>query len=121
MPSEDEANIARIISLRLGCGKSVPAWTVQRNCGSGMQALDSAIKDVALGRHELVLAGGTEAMSRAPLIFRPDMVNWMADIRAAKSTSAKINTWFKFRPHYLMPIIALLHGLRDPLVGMSMV
>src|SRR5580693_5795215 len=44
MPSADEANIGRVISLRLGCGKTVPAWTVQRNCASGMQALDSAAK-----------------------------------------------------------------------------
>src|SRR6185312_16853146 len=62
MPSPDEANIARLVALRLGCGKAVPAWTVQRNCASGMQALDSAIKDIATGRHDLVLAGGTEAM-----------------------------------------------------------
>src|SRR3990167_1697087 len=62
MPSEDEANIARIIALRLGCGKSVPAWTVQRNCASGMQALDCAKKDIATGRADLVLAGGTEVM-----------------------------------------------------------
>ena len=71
MPSEDEANIGRIIGLRLGCGKKVPGWTVQRNCGSGMQSLDSAIKDIVLGRHDLVLAGGTEAMSRAPETSRP--------------------------------------------------
>src|SRR3990167_1556003 len=66
MPNPEEANIARIISLRIGCGKAIPAWTVQRNCGSGMQALDSAAKDIAMGRSDLVLAGGAEAMSRAP-------------------------------------------------------
>ena len=44
MPSEDEANIGRVVALRLGCSESMPAWTVQRNCASGMQALDSAIK-----------------------------------------------------------------------------
>src|SRR3990167_6740934 len=69
MPNPEEANIARIISLRLGCGKAIPAWTVQRNCGSGMQALDSAAKDIAMGRSDLVLAGGAEAMSRAPLLY----------------------------------------------------
>src|SRR5579872_4333550 len=53
MPSPDEANIARLVALRLGCGKAMPAWTVQRNCASGMQALDSAVKDIASGRHEL--------------------------------------------------------------------
>src|SRR5580658_1166049 len=90
MPSPDEANIGRVIALRLGCGKSVPAWTVQRNCASGMQAIDSAIKDIAVGRHDLVLAGGTEAMSRAPLLFNNSMVNWLAGLWGAKSVPAKL-------------------------------
>ena len=46
----DEANIARVVSLRLGCGERVPAWTVQRNCASGMQALESAALDIAKQR-----------------------------------------------------------------------
>ena len=37
MPGPDEANIGRVVALRLGCGDHVPAWTVQRNCASGMQ------------------------------------------------------------------------------------
>ena len=73
MPNPDEANIGRVIALRLGCGKNMPAWTVQRNCASGMQALDSALKDIRLGRHDLVLAGGTESMSQAPLLFNESM------------------------------------------------
>src|SRR5262245_9179500 len=48
MPSPEEANIARIIALRLGCGDAMPAFTVQRNCASGMQAIDSAVKDIAM-------------------------------------------------------------------------
>ncbi len=119
-PSEDEANIARIVSLRLGCGDDVPAWTVQRNCGSGLQAIDSAAKDIAAGRHHLVLAGGTEAMSRAPLLLRPQMVNWLADLHAAKNVMAKTTVMFKLRPYFLAPIIALIRGLRDPLVGINM-
>ena len=69
IPGPDEANLARVVALRLGCGKKVPAWTVQRNCGSGMQALDAAAMNIAHGRSELVLAGGSEAMSHAPLLF----------------------------------------------------
>src|SRR3989337_2626152 len=42
IPAPDEANIARLIALRLGCGKTVPAYTVQRNCASGLQALSNA-------------------------------------------------------------------------------
>src|SRR5436190_1522025 len=46
MPSEDEANISRMIALRIGCGKKVPAFTVMRNCASGMQALDNAAQNI---------------------------------------------------------------------------
>src|SRR3990167_7920491 len=119
-PSPDEANIGRVIALRLGCGKDVPAWTVQRNCASGMQALDSAAKDIASGRHNLVLAGGTEAMSRAPLLFSDKMTNWFAELSLAKNWKTKLKTWTQFRPYYLKPVIALLKGLRDPLVNLSM-
>lgn len=65
----DEANIARVIALRLGSGDRVPAWTVQRNCASGLQAVDCAARDIANGRCDLVLAGGTESMSHAPVLF----------------------------------------------------
>lgn len=120
MPSADEANIGRVISLRLGCDKTIPAWTVQRNCASGMQALDSAAQDIASGRHDLVLAGGTEAMSRSPLLFNDNMVNWMAGLAGAKGWKAKLEQYSKFRPAFLSPVIALLRGLNDPLVNLSM-
>ena len=57
MPSEDEANIGRVIALRLGIPQTVPAWTVQRNCASGMQSIDSAFHNIASGQSELILAG----------------------------------------------------------------
>lgn len=120
MPSEDEANIARVVALRLGCSDSTPAWTVQRNCASGMQAIDSAIKDIATARHDLVLTGGSEAMSRAPLLLRPDMVCWLADWSKARSFAAKAKQLTKLKLKNFAPIIALLRGLTDPIVGMTM-
>jgi acetyl-CoA C-acetyltransferase len=120
MPSVDESNIARLIALRLGCGNSVPAWTVQRNCASGMQALDSAAKDIATGRCDLVLAGGTEAMSRGPLLFTDEMTGWFAGVMSAKNWKMKLKQYSAFRPSYLKPVIALLRGLRDPIIGLSM-
>lgn len=120
MPSPDEANIARIIALRLGCGDAMPAWTVQRNCASGMQALDSAAKDIATGRCDLVLAGGTEAMSRAPLLYSDQYTNWLGGFMAAKGLGAKLKSISAFRPAFLKPVIALLHGLSDPVVNLSM-
>lgn len=121
MPSEDEANIARLVGLRLGCGNDVPAYTVQRNCASGMQSLDSAMKDIQSGRANLVLAGGTEVMSRAPLLYTAKMVNWFAKMNAAKSKGAKFAALRQFSLSSLMtPVIALLHGLTDPLCALNM-
>lgn len=119
-PSENEANIARIISLRLGCGISTPAWTVQRNCGSGMQAVDCAVQAIASGRANLVLAGGTEAMSRAPLLFNHDMACWLGDLQAARSPLKRLKVFTQFKPHFLSPIIGLIRGLSDPVVGLNM-
>jgi acetyl-CoA C-acetyltransferase len=120
MPRENEANIARIVGLRLGLPAVTPAWTVQRNCASGMQALDSAMKDIILGRYDLVLAGGTEAMSHAPLVWRPEMVAWVGKLRAAKSWSDKLTLLTEFKWGFLKPVFALLRGLTDPIVGLSM-
>ncbi|MGE0355536.1 MAG: acetyl-CoA C-acetyltransferase [Burkholderiales bacterium] len=120
MPSPDEANIGRVVSLRLGCGEKVPAWTVMRNCASGMQAIDTACLNIQAGRSSLVLAGGTDAMSHAPLLFGPAMVNWLADWYAAKSLGQKLATAAKFRLANLAPVIAILRGLTDPVVKLSM-
>lgn len=120
MPSTEEANIGRLVALRLGCGYAVPGWTVQRNCASGMQALDSAAKDIAIGRHDLVLAGGTEAMSRAPLLYNEQMTNWLAGLARAKDWKGRLKEYAQFRPSYLKPVIALMRGLTDPFVNLSM-
>ncbi len=120
MPGADEANIARVVSLRLGCGKLVPAWTVQRNCASGLQSIDSAAQNIAMGRADLVLAGGTEAMSHAPLLFSKAMATWFGKFSSARDVSSKLKILAKFRPALLVPVISLLKGLSDPVVGLSM-
>jgi len=120
MPTADEANIARIIALRLGIPENVPAWTVQRNCASGMQALDSAYQNIQHGKADLILAGGTEAMSRAPILHNDLMVNWLSQFMGAKTFGQKLSAFSKLRPAHLKPIIALIRGLSDPIVGLSM-
>ncbi len=120
MPGPDEANIARVAALRLGCDKAVPAWTVQRNCASGLQALDSAYRNISLGRSELVLAGGVESMSHAPVLLSEAMVGWLGDWRGAKGLWPRLRQLGRLRPAYLAPVIGLLRGLTDPVVGLSM-
>jgi acetyl-CoA C-acetyltransferase len=119
-PSAAEANIGRIIGLRVGCGDNVPGWSVQRNCASGLQAIDCGFIDIADGRHDLVLAGGTEAMSRAGMFFNEDFLNWMGDFSTAKTFKAKLLAALRFRPWFLVPVVTLLRALNDPVVNLSM-
>ncbi|HEV7799210.1 MAG TPA: acetyl-CoA C-acetyltransferase [Pyrinomonadaceae bacterium] len=59
-------NVARQIIYRAGVPETVPAFTVNQACGSGLQAIMLAAQQIMLGRAEIVLAGGTESMSRVP-------------------------------------------------------
>jgi acetyl-CoA C-acetyltransferase len=119
-PSADEVNIGRVAALRMGCGQKVPGWTVMRNCASGMQSIDSAINNIRAGRSNLVLAGGVDALSRAPLLFSDAMVAWLSQWYAAKSAGQRAALLAKFRPGYFAPVIALMKGLTDPICGLLM-
>src|ERR1700720_4939532 len=59
-------NVARQIAYRAGAPESVPAFTVNQACGSGLRAIILAAEQIILGRARIVLAGGTESMSRVP-------------------------------------------------------
>jgi acetyl-CoA C-acetyltransferase len=119
-PSPDEVNIGRVVALRMGCGHKVPGWTVMRNCASGMQALDSAMDSMRAGRSNLILAGGVDALSRAPLLFSDAMVTWLANWYAAKTLGRRASVLAQFRLGHLAPVIGLMKGLTDPNVGLLM-
>lgn len=120
-PSPDETNIGRMVALRLGCGKKVPGWTVMRNCASGMQAIDSAMANIQTGRSQLVLAGGVDALSRAPLLYSDAMVRWFADMMGMRTAGQKLKHFLKLRPGMLLtPVVGLMKGLTDPVVGLLM-
>ncbi len=67
----DEANTARTAALAIGIPVEVPAYTVQKQCSSSMQALTSARHQILAGDAEIVLVAGTESMSNAPYVL-PD-------------------------------------------------
>ncbi len=120
-PSPDETNIGRMVALRLGCGKKVPGWTVMRNCASGMQAIDSAIANIQCSRSQLVLAGGVDALSRAPLLYSDAMVRWFAGMMSLRTAGQKVRHFLKLRPAMLLtPVVGLMKGLTDPVVGLLM-
>lgn len=70
---EDNRNVARMAALLAGLPESVPGATVNRLCASGMEAVTAAARTIASGEADVVLAGGSESMSRAPFVLpRPD-------------------------------------------------
>src|SRR5687768_5153888 len=114
-PSVDEVNIGRVAALRMGCGEKVPAWTVMRNCASGMQAIDSGINNILAGRANLVLAGGVDALSRAPLLYGDKMVLWFSDMAAARTGGQRAAVFARLPfKSLLAPVIGIMKGLTDP-------
>src|SRR6201990_341650 len=67
----DEMNPARVAALRLGMGESMVAFTVQINCGSGMQSIDTAYRYIREGVADMILAGGAGEVRYAPLVWAP--------------------------------------------------
>src|SRR5882757_6128067 len=110
-PSVDEVNIGRVVALRMGCGMKVPGWTVMRNCASGMQALDSAVNNIRAGRSNLVLAGGVDALSRAPLLYSDKMVLWFANLAAMRTAGQRMAAFAKLPFGALLkPVIGIMKG-----------
>ncbi len=68
--SADTSNLARVASLKAGVPEEVPAYTVHRQCGSGIQAIHNADQQIRLGLSDVVIAGGAESMSTAPYYIR---------------------------------------------------
>ncbi|MEU4436944.1 3-oxoadipyl-CoA thiolase [Micromonospora chalcea] len=66
---EDNRNVARMAALLAGLPEEVPGSTVNRLCGSGLDALASAARAIVAGEADLVVAGGVESMSRAPFVM----------------------------------------------------
>jgi acetyl-CoA C-acetyltransferase len=116
----DEMNPARVAALRLGMGEAMVAFTVQINCGSGMQSIDTAYRYIREGHSNLILAGGSEALSYAPLVWPQQGVRWFAGLAGAKGIGAKIMAALRARPAYFKPIIGLERGLTDPITELNM-
>ena len=96
----DAPNIARVIALKAGIPIQTPAYTVQRNCASGLQAIVNAYQNIACGDRDVQIAGGAECMSASPYVSR--------DMR-----------WGKRLRHAEM-VDTIWEGLTDPVCGQIM-
>ncbi len=119
MPAE-AANIARVIALRAGIPERIPAYSVQRNCASGMQAAASAYAQIIAGLSEIVLVAGVESMSNYSFYMSKALQSVIATVQRAKTFGERIKAVLSLRPRDLVPVIGLMEGLTDPISGLIM-
>src|SRR5258706_3602201 len=117
---EDAANVARVIALRAGIPKSVPAFTVQRNCASGCEAITQAQEKIHAGRGWVFIVGGVESMSNIPLLFKKATAEKFSRLGRAKTFGQRLRAFAAFRPLDCQPRIGLQLGLTDPVCGLNM-
>ncbi len=110
-------NIARVVSIKGGLPNDVPAFTVNRNCASGMEAIATAANKIWMGEADVIIAGGTESMSAFPVLFSKKMRNFLQKLNKARGWKQKLQTLFSFRPSFLIPEIP---EIADPICGLSM-
>lgn len=116
----DSANVARVISLQSNIDKSIPAYTVHRNCASGMEAVSQAMLKIRAKEGEIYYSLGVESMSNAPFLFHKSTQNLFEELFKAKTVSQKYKLFTKFRPKHFIPEIGIKLGLTDPVCNMLM-
>ncbi|MFT5169568.1 MAG: acetyl-CoA acetyltransferase family protein [Lysobacterales bacterium] len=116
----DAANIARVIALLAGIPKEVPAFTVHRNCASGIEAAAQAMIKIRAGEGSCYLVGGAESMSNIPFYFQKSTQEWFMLLQRAKTPLQKLGVLSKFRLSMFAPKIGLQLGLTDPVCGLIM-
>ena len=116
----DTTTLARIAALRAGLPRQVPAFTVNRNCGSGIDAIVSAYHRIESGLADLVIAGGVESMSRIPFQLGNGFTRRVMRLQKARSGWSRLRRLSAFRMTDLKPFSALAVGLTDAISGLNM-
>lgn len=116
----EATNIARVIALKSGIPRQVPAFTVARNCASGMEAIATAHLKIAAGVAEVMIAGGVESMSNIPILYPQEYADVLSGAAKAKSLGQKVGAFAQVRPRHFKPVIGLAVGLTDPVCELNM-
>ncbi len=120
LPAPQEVNIARIAALRAGLPRHVPAFTVNRVCGSGLQAIDAATRAIATGAADVMLAGGVESMSHAPHAVSAELASALATLQQAATDEERLAILRQLPGAALRPRSAMMCALSDTLENMRM-
>jgi len=116
----DAVNVARVAALKAGVPASVPAYTVNRLCGSGLESIVDAFYRIAAGDAEAIIAGGVESMSNIPLLYSHESQEVFTEVFTARDFSGRIAAASRFRPRHFKPEIGLQMGLTDAVCGLNM-
>ena len=116
----EAVNVSRVIALLAGVPEHVPAFTVHRNCASGIQAVVSALQSIAAGDAEMVVAGGVESMSNIPFFLSGKLKDAITRYKYGKSLKDKVAAVAGLRPRHFAPKVGLMLGLSDPTCGLNM-
>jgi acetyl-CoA acyltransferase len=116
----EAANIARVIALNAGLPQETAAYTVNRNCASGFEAVTSAYEKMTSGEGDVFVVGGTESMSNIPLLFSGAAADKFAALTRARNLPQKLLAAARFRPSDFKPRIGVLLGLTDFTCGLNM-
>jgi acetyl-CoA acyltransferase len=111
------ANIARIVAVKAGLPVTVPAFTVSRNCASGLEAIATAANTILVGQNQITIAGGTESMSNFPVLIKRGYREFLQRLKKSKGWKQSLAALAAFRPSFLLPEIP---EIADPICGLSM-
>jgi acetyl-CoA C-acetyltransferase len=110
-------NLARESVIGSGLSLKTPAFDLQRACGTSIEACIQIANKIALGQIEAGIAGGTDSVSDAPIVFRDGLRRILHDTYSGKSAGRKILPWFRLRPSHLLPDFP---DVTEPRTGLSM-
>jgi len=110
-------NLARESVIECGLSPRTPGIDLQRACGTSLEACTLIGNKIALGQIESGIAGGTDSISDAPIVYPDSYRAIMMDVFRARSLPERILPWFRLRPFHFKPE---LPGVNEPRTGLSM-
>ncbi len=117
VPSPVVPNIAREVSLLPQFPPSIPAASINRACASANSAIAVGQDQIVLGRADVVIAGGVEALSDIPILHSRRFSDLLVGLSKAKSTAARLKLVSSFRPKDLVPVTP---AIAEPSTGQTM-
>ncbi len=110
-------NLARESTIESGLSYRTPAVDLQRACGTSLEAAVMVANKIALGQIEAGIAGGTDTVSDAPVVYPDEYRRLLMEVHRARSPLDRIKPFFGLRPRHFKPVFP---GVKEPRTGLSM-